>query len=628
MKLPRKLPLWLLVIPILFISTGLVMSQLGVDSLDDDEKNSVKHLVNFGQRFTLSETIDSVKRTSPEHVPGFHLQLSIWAEFVGLHFVSLRALSLFYFALSVAMMYRLANDILSSRHGVIAAFIVALSGFYMHYGHEIRMYAPVVFQTIVILWIYWRIMVSRKPTHWHHYVILLVFSIFGVYTHNLVFFPLLAIGFYHLLFAPKTRQWGIVVGVEIMAGIAFLPWIPNVLNGVSGFEDLTDTVQSAPELLFNSLFIYTNGFWVAGLILLVLAIWKLSRKDFNLKYIIVITLVMVVGMILFNEAFSYIPSRRMRYTLIWFPSLAILMSYGIYVLAGYSRYLMWGVLAIWGGMLIWFSGSPEQLHFVNLQRSQFYEWFPIHVVGETIKNDYDPWLGQDTPLVFFDSQFEYQPMLVNYYEEIYHKKIEYLSYPISDQHLDRLKKIDNSFPGFWFSYRAADAVNVLAWQDESQIRALFDKYAMCLVAIDREDVYLAYYLDSRLPCSLIKGFESQSINFNNGYTLQQSVVDYEDASVEVSLFWHSDDLNFDGSYGFSLQVFRDGEKVGQTDYPIDNLVTQNRVNLPDIEAGIYKVNLIAYSSADAKSIGGQWVNGNQFEREVEIGQFEVIGVSS
>lgn len=623
MKPSYNLPLWLLVIPFLLLSTAFVMLYLGADSLDDDEKNSVKHLVNFDQRFTLDETIQSVKRTSPEHVPGFHLQLSIWADLVGLHFVSLRAMSMLYFMLSVAMAYRLGRDLLSVRHGVITAFIVAFSAFHMHYGHEIRMYALVVLQTMVILWSYWRIVVSSKPTRWYHYVILLMFSIYGMYTHNLIFFPLASIAVYHVLFAPKTRRWAVVAGVEVMAAVTFVPWLPHVLQGASGFEDLSTTNQTIPEILFNALFVYSNGFWIAVLLLIGLVIWKFPRQHVNFRFIATTLLVMIVAMVIFNEAFSYIPSRRMRYTLVWFPSLALICSYGLWMVYSYYRWLMWGILAIWLAMMAWFSSSDEFYHFVNLESAQFRDRFPFHLVGEEIKNQYDDLLGRNSWLVFFDSEFMYQSNLLNYYETIYHRKIENLSFPLTEDQIDRLDKIDDNFPGFWFSYRVIDEPQLIEWEAGDYAQMLFDSYHQCLTAIDNGQVRLLYYLDSRLPCDLITVASDNPIQFDNGYVLRQSVVKHVDSAVRVSLLWGNSDFVFDNSYGFSLQVFRDGEKVGQADYPIDNLATFTVIPLSDTASGDYSVQMIVYSSQDVKSIGGQTSSGAVFDRSITIANFRV-----
>lgn len=622
MKPIHKFPLWLLVIPFLLLATTFVVLQLGADSLDDDEKNSVKHLVNFGERFTLEQTVNSVNRTSPEHVPGFHLQLSIWAEFVGLHFVALRAMSMLYFMLSVAMAFRLGRDLFSARHGIITAFIVAFSAFHMHYGHEIRMYELVVLETMVILWSYWRIVVSSKPTQWYHYILLLLFSIYGLYTHNLLVFPLASIGVYHLLCAPKTRQWIYVAGVEVVAAVAFLPWLPNILQGASGFEDLSSTAQTVPEILFNTIFVYSNGFWVAVLLLVGVAIWKFPRKHANFRYVITTFAVMVIAMLILNEIVSYIPSRRMRYTLIWFPSLALICSYSLMLVYQTYRWLMWSILAIWLAMLVWFSSSNEFNHFVNLERSQFHDHFPFHIVGEEIKNQYDDLLGRGGWLVFFDSEYIYQSNLLNYYETIYQRKIENLSYPLSEPQVDRLDKIDDNFPGFWFSYRTVDEPKLVDWQSGDRAKSLFDTYHNCLKAIDSDQVQLIYYADKRIPCELFSVENRIPVHFDNGYVLRHSIVENMEREVNVSLLWDNDDFVFDGSYGFSIQVFQDGEKVGQTDYPIDNFVTHTVVPLANTLEDTGVVYLIVYSSQDIKSVGGGTPTGGRFEREIEIGQIE------
>jgi hypothetical protein len=617
LKLTSKLPIWLLIIPLLLLSSGFIISQLGADSLSDGEKNSVKHLVNFGQRFTLLETIKSVNRTSPEHVPAFHLQLSLWADFVGLHFVVLRAMSLFYFVLSVAMIYRFTADLLGEKNAFFASFIVAFSGFSLDHGHNIRMYTMVMVQVIGIFWSYWRIALCPKPTRMHHMFTLLYFSVFGIYTHIILIFPLLSIGFYHVFFAPKIRSWFYVVGVEVLAGMAFLPWFSSAVDGAVGFENLVETHQSFIDVLLNSAFIYSNGFSIGALLLSGLVIWKFPKTNMNFRFISIVFVVMAMAMLIFNELMTYIPARRMRYTIIWLPSLAMLWGYGMTILFQYRRVITYSLLVIWVVMFAWFSASDELYFFSNLQRAQFRDHLPLHLVGEQIKNQYDRFLGRDDSIVFFDSVFDYQKNLLNYYETLYDRKIEYLSFPITEEHMDRLNKIDNSFPGFWFSYRPADREMLVEWQSDERAQDIFDKYVMCLTAIDNTDVNLTYYMDVHVPCDLVTASNQQIIEFNNGYRLRNAVVEYRESEVAVSLWWDSiPEFIFDNSFGFSIQVFRGNEKVGQTDYPVDNVVTHNVVTLSDAMAGMYSVRMILYSADDVKSVGGERGTGVIFERDI------------
>ena len=100
-----RIPFWLIVFPFLLFSSLLAGTQLNEDSISDDERNTVKHLVADGKHLTLGETIASLRTSSPEHVPAWYLQLALWSDIIGLNFVVLRAFSWLYFVISLALMY-------------------------------------------------------------------------------------------------------------------------------------------------------------------------------------------------------------------------------------------------------------------------------------------------------------------------------------------------------------------------------------------------------------------------------------------------------------------------------------------------------------------------------------------
>ena len=154
---------WLLIIPLMLASSYLVGSQMDNRPLNLDEADTIKHLINRDGLNSISETISSVNRKSPDHVPLYYLLLLIWADLVSLHFVPLRALSLFFHLLSISTTYKFTCSMFGKWHALYASCFVALSGYFIYYSQIMRNYALVVFLAISISWLYWRVAVSPRP---------------------------------------------------------------------------------------------------------------------------------------------------------------------------------------------------------------------------------------------------------------------------------------------------------------------------------------------------------------------------------------------------------------------------------------------------------------------------------
>lgn len=621
----RRLPVWWLVVPILLLSSAFVSSNFNLLLIHNDEQNSIRHLYFQGKQHSLDQTIRSVNQTSRLHVPGYYMLLWAWAQLVGIHFVMLRVLTLFIFAISVAMIYRFGHDLFNPRVAICASFIVGFSGYYIYAGHNIRFYPLLILEIIGLLWAYWRIVVSAKSTRWYHWLGLFSWSVAGMYTQSLFIFPLLAIGVYHLVWAPKNRLWLRVIIAEVLAGVAFLPWIPSALDGTTTMGDLGGTYQNSLEIIFNVAVIYSNGFWVGAILLTGIVAWRFPRKNTSLQYVVIIFTTILVFLLVANEILLYMPVRRLRYSMILLPPLAVIWGLGLTLLYKRQKLIFYGVLAGWLIMLAWYSASDEFLVTSNHKTVESDEWFPFDTVGNIMLNQYQDFLSSDDRLVFFDPTFSYADRFLGYYEAIYQQRYEVLTIPITEQHIAQLNKIDNSFPGFWFSYQTKDEDALLVWQNHKSVQSAFDLYHPCIQALDTPEIRLSYYLDVRVPCDLITASNQQAIKFNNGYRLRNSVVEYRESEVTVSLWWDSiPEFIFDNSFGFSIQVFRDNDKVGQTDYPVDNVVTHNVVTLSNATAGIYSVRMILYSTEDVKSVGGERGTGVIFERDVEIGSFAIV----
>ena len=498
-----KLPIWLIVFPFLLFSSLLAGTQLNEDSLTNAERNTVKHLVADGKHLNLGETIASLRASSTAYVPAWYLQLALWSDIMGLHFFVLRAFSWLYYVISLALMYGFSRQLFDKWHALYATGFVALSGMYLFYGHEIRMYSAVVTLTILLMWTYWRVALSSKQARWFHYVLLWLVSVVSLFTHNLLFLVLFGIAACHLLLAPRGRAWFRVALVEVLAGLAFLPWLSQLIGASQQYPGGDLIMPDFWEALFNGVYVYSNGLWIAGALLLLLFIWKFPRRNFNMRFVLLVFATTVLMLLLLNGVYANFPPRRMRYSLIWLPSLAILFGYGAVQLHRIRKWGGLGVVLIWFGMLAWFLQSDEYYFFTNQKRQRFRERLPFHQIGNWLETKHDPYPETGEAIFFFDSEFSYSDYLLDYYREIYDLDFVWLS-PSRSKELIRIRDQTDVHPGFWFAFRPANEAEMAAWLSYKKVAAVFEKFRACIRALDTPEISVAYYLPINFPCELIQ----------------------------------------------------------------------------------------------------------------------------
>ncbi|TAE22836.1 MAG: hypothetical protein EAZ92_15325 [Candidatus Kapaibacterium sp.] len=82
------------------------------------------------------------------HPPVYYILLHCWAMLFGTSEAGLRGFSLFCGVLAVPLMYLLGKRVWNPRIGMIAAFLLAISHFHIHYSQETRSYSYLVLVSI------------------------------------------------------------------------------------------------------------------------------------------------------------------------------------------------------------------------------------------------------------------------------------------------------------------------------------------------------------------------------------------------------------------------------------------------------------------------------------------------
>jgi hypothetical protein len=368
-----KNPLWLLLIPLLLLTTGLAARNLNADAVWYDEYWS---LYNVGSPPNGSRTLIDIWNanlaTNLWEPPGYYLMLGAWGGVVGwTHFAS-RTLSLLFGLLAVAMTYRLGRDLFSPTVGLGAAVTLGVSAFFIDYLHEIRNYTIFVFLIVYILWAYWRI-IQRVSAKWHvtgteiGFVLALAAA---MYLHYYAMLPIAVLALYHLLFVFKrnssslctgrglgggVNQWWRIVILMGIAGLLYLPWAGMALQGLAkAAGGVNYVIPTLTPVQVGRLLAYTFSN-ASGALLGLLVGLALTRRDRPAGFVWFIAAGILAGMLLVDARLKILI--HIRHLLALWPLLALLVGLGIERLAKGGIHPAWPI-AVWIAAGLGAAGDP------------------------------------------------------------------------------------------------------------------------------------------------------------------------------------------------------------------------------------------------------------------------------
>lgn len=287
----------LLLLLIVVGAVGLRAWQLTARSLWFDEAFSWRLI-----QFPVDEMI--ARDAADVHPPLYYLLLKGWAWVFGSSLLSLRSFSVALGAATVALGYLFTATAWKSRPaGLMAALLLAVSGYQIQFSWEARMYTLGTALALLSAWLLIR--ASRRPT-------MLSWAAYGlsaaalIYTHYYALFTLAAEAVFilgYLLVATRGRVgeilqsrlfwYAVLSGAVIVT--CFAPWLPTFIaqNGQvqSSFWIPPTTRWSLPDTFYR-LFLPTTGtprheggrviLTLLPLVLvLALWIWLAVRRKFN-----------------------------------------------------------------------------------------------------------------------------------------------------------------------------------------------------------------------------------------------------------------------------------------------------------------------------------------------------------
>ncbi len=231
---------------VLLLAAALRLHEAGAQSLWNDEGNSV---VQAGR--SLADIALHAARDI--HPPGYYWLLHLWVRLTGTSELALRMLSALAGILTAALLYAAGRRLFGRTAGLVAALILALSGFSIWYAQETRMYALLALWGAAALLLLAAL--AQRPG-WQCVTALALVNAAGLWTHYAWPFVMLAQGTVALLWlegaglrsAVTRRRWLSFAGAMALATLLFLPWLPTALASVTGWPATGEPVTTGRAL--------------------------------------------------------------------------------------------------------------------------------------------------------------------------------------------------------------------------------------------------------------------------------------------------------------------------------------------------------------------------------------------
>lgn len=375
------LPLWLWLVPLLLLTFWLGARGLNADIVWRDEYHSLE---DAGVRYLGPMSPVGVWRnlaeTNPWHAPGYFLLLNGWQRVVGGDPAALRAMSLLFGVLAVAVCYAVGRRVAGAPAGLAAAVLLGTSAFFVYFLHELRVYALMSLLSVATVALYQRVADDHRAPGWLVWVAFIGCATGLFYSHYFAVVTLAGLGVYHLLFARKTRRWWLVLGAMVLSGLLFVPWLAvlvQALGLVAARENLNTPALTFGEALVALAYQLGNGF--IPLLVVVFGAAIVSRAR-GWRFLLTVALASTLVLLGLNSLMEVMAAGRLRYLLGLWPLLALFLALGIGALNRW-RSLGWVLLALWAGLGVYNSLWGDLVPDLD---GAAYE-FPFHHVAQAVE---------------------------------------------------------------------------------------------------------------------------------------------------------------------------------------------------------------------------------------------------
>lgn len=237
-NMPRQSIIIFLII-ISIVGVGLRSYELTARSLWFDEAFSWRLI-----QFPFSEMI--ARDATDVHPPLYYILLKLWSVIFATSLISLRSFSVLFAGFTILAGYLFTSYAMRSQlAGIIAAVLLALSGFQIQFAWEARMYTVGTFLVLLSSWLLLRALRRHSTANW----VLYALSISALsYIHYYAFFSIAAqalfIGGYIIVLTKgrlgeilQLRIFWLATGSFILAVTLFIPWLPTFLSQNSQVQE-------------------------------------------------------------------------------------------------------------------------------------------------------------------------------------------------------------------------------------------------------------------------------------------------------------------------------------------------------------------------------------------------------
>lgn len=231
---------------ILMLAGGLRFYQLAGSSLWSDEGNTWALLARSFPQIARDAAADI-------HPPGYYWLLKVWSMGLGTSAWAMRSFSAVAGILLVWVIYRIGRYFDTQAQGgrvaLFAALLAAVNPFQIYYSQEARMYLLLALESALLFWALYALieMTLRRTLPALGYVLS---GMAGLWTHYS--FPIVlaaaSLGFLlhtasllshtpqseteKLTKRERLQLLGLFVGLNLLIGLAYLPWLPTAIDRV------------------------------------------------------------------------------------------------------------------------------------------------------------------------------------------------------------------------------------------------------------------------------------------------------------------------------------------------------------------------------------------------------------
>lgn len=590
---------WAWLIAVMLVLTFIVGARLDMDGFWYDEVFTVRNTNGAGYGdSTLLGIYQSIQADDPYQAIGYPLTIALWGALVGWSEFALRVSSLLFALIGLALTYRLGRDTTrSSWVGFLAGIIFGLSTFTVHYAHELRAFTFVTIFSTMTIWAYWRIL--EKPSR-TAYIIFILGGIGILYAHYYAAMLLIALGVYHLLFAPKNRAWFIVPLCGLLMAVAFIPQVPAFIEGYTRFDpaNVEKTPMGAIEVINSLLYYIGNGANLITLILMLIGVAVVFLQKSRLGIVVGIAIFGTGVLLISNELLNILEPTRLRYAIFLWSLFAVWISASLVFIAEfvarranqpklYSSFVLI-LLALWSANALWVNytagfnisiegtETPRLRTITNILRERGASADLFAFYNGTAAQ---AWYIQDT-LTYSTWDIPMPTMTTAaLYDTINPSNQDWASEQIANTNR------------IWYGANHTFGLNEV----HDDFLALMDEnFILCETPVMNDDLSLELFARAETFCN----HGDSNISFGDFILNDYDILQAED-SISVLLGWQLDESIPPETYSLSVQMLNadTGEVTLTQDsgFPYDSFVPmQIDLNTSDLSAGEYELVIVVY----------------------------------